>query len=278
MKSNDGSVAASSPCCASRSGLSSSFFAAALPFDLVELRADFGEKLAPAIDRIVGVLRRESARFGGLLFVKGGVAAEIIVLQPRRQRLGFDRVETRERFLHAVLQEEVIDHAHLIHRVERRLVREDVQQRLILRAEDGIRDAVLRADAMRALIDERRIFEVLVGAALDGIDLDELRVEPRPALREEVIAMPQPFAQRRRVVVHDRIRIQHIVVHMPLREHRDELAEKVHARPRAPGHAFEVQPLDVVLLEEREHVRLAAVLRDVIPRRLVDLRELRARR
>ena len=126
---------------------------------------------------------------------------------------------------------------------------------------------------MHALIHQRRILQMLIRAPLDRVDAHELRVEVRPALPEEVIAVPQPLAQRRRVVVDDRVGIQRVVVPVPLREHRDDLAEKVRALPSAPRHAFEVQPLDVVLLQESEHVLLPPILRDVIPRRLVDLRE-----
>jgi hypothetical protein len=42
----------------------------------------------------------------------------------------------------------------------------------------------------------------------------------------------------------------------------------------APGDAREVEPLDVILLEEAEDIGVAAVLRDVIPRGFVDLGEL----
>jgi hypothetical protein len=54
---------------------------------------------------------------------------------------------------------------------------------------------------------ERRVFEVLVGAALDGDRCGWACVEPRAALREEVVAMTQPFAQRREFVVLERVAI-----------------------------------------------------------------------
>jgi len=52
-----------------------------------------------------------------------------------------------------------------------------------------------------ALIHQRRILQVLVGAPRDGVEQDELaRPATVPPLRNEVVLVQQPtFAQRRRV-------------------------------------------------------------------------------
>src|SRR5215204_7428485 len=55
-------------------------------------------------------------------------------------------------------------------------------------------------------------------------------------------------------------------------EHGDELSVKLDVLPATPGNAGEVEPLDVVLFDESEYLCLRAVLRDVFPRSLVDLR------
>src|SRR6185503_20091574 len=68
-----------------------------LPFDLIELRADLGEKCAPAIDRVVRILVRDAARLGKTLFVKCRVAVQIIELQFRWQSFGLRCAQHRER-------------------------------------------------------------------------------------------------------------------------------------------------------------------------------------
>ena len=129
------------------------------------------------------------------------------MLEARGRVFGLDRAEAGERFLDAVLEEEVIDDAHLVDGLERRFVREDVEQVPVLGEQHGVRDARLGAEPVSALVDERRIFEVLVGAALDGIDQEERRGEPRTALREEIVAVPEPFAERGAVVVEDAVAV-----------------------------------------------------------------------
>ena len=246
-----------------------------LALDLVELRADFGEKIPPARDRMPGVVRRDAARLGEVALVEIRVAPEVVVLDFCRQCLRIHGVETRERLLHAILQEELIRHAHAVHRVELRLVREDGEQVLVLTEHRRVCDAALVAEHVRALVHERAVFEVLVGAALDRIDRDELRRKERAASAEEVVAVLQEFAQRGRVIVDDRVAVDHGLPHVPRLHHADQLFEKVAALPATPRDAFEVQRLDIVLRDELEHVRVRAVLRDVVPRRLVELRELR---
>src|SRR5678816_2409023 len=111
-------------------------------------------------------------------------------------------------------REKVIDSAQSVAGLERGLVREDAQQPLVLLANNGIGDGLLCAESMRTLIHQRAVFEMLVSAAFDRVDVDQLRVEPRSTLREKLILMPQPFAQRRAVVMDDGVAEDRVIVLM----------------------------------------------------------------
>ena len=251
-----------------------SFLRGGLAFDFVELAGDFAEDFLPARHGEVRVFRGDSARVGEVAFVKVGVAAQVVVLDFGRQPLRINCVEACQRVIHAVLQKEVIRHAHRVAGIERGFVREDVEQRAVLAEHGGIRDARFAAELVGALVDERRIFEVLVAATLDGIERDELRGKERPALREELILVLQPFAERGRVVVHERVAIDCFIPDVMRAEESGELFEK-RGVPATPRNTREGERGEVVLFEEGEHVRLRAVLRDVVPRGFVELRELR---
>ena len=72
------------------------------------------------------------------------------------------------------------------------------------------------------------------------------------------------------VGVEDAVRPQRRVVQVPLLEQlRDDLEEA--AVLHAEGDLVEVQRADVLAVEEREHLLVRAVLRDVVPRRRVEL-------
>ena len=181
---------------------------------------------------------------------------------------GIHGLEACQRFLHSVLEEKVINHAHAVHGIELRLVCQRGEELRVLLEHRRIREAPLAAEAVGALIDERAVFEVLVGLPFDGINCEQLAVE----VRAEVSAIPQKLPQRRRVVVEEGVDGDRLITHMMLLHEGDEFLVEIPLLA-APGHSFEVERLQVILLQKPEHLGLGAVLRDVIPRGFVHLRE-----
>ena len=152
-------------------------------------------------------------------------------------------------------------------------MREDVEEARVLAAHGGVRDAEVVAELVGALVDERGVFELLVGAALDGVEEHELRGKERSALRDERVLVLQPFAERGGVVVDERVAVDGLVPNVMCAEECGEFFEK--RRVFAPPcDAWKRERCEVVRIEEREHFVVGAILRDVVPRGFVHLREL----
>ena len=88
----------------------------------------------------------------------------------------------RESFANTVLQEEVVSRAEVVAGIKRFLLTQDGQELLILRANDGVENTIFTAQRVRAIIDERLVFQVLVVAPINGIDRDEVTGKRESAL------------------------------------------------------------------------------------------------
>ena len=109
------------------------------------------------------------------------------------------------------------------------LVGEHGDEPLVLFAEAVVEDGAFGAEPVGAGIDERRVFELLVGQAFDRIDVDQRRAQPRAGLGEHAAFMAEEFAQGDRIIVDQGVRVGGRVPDAALGEAGDEGAEEVRA-------------------------------------------------
>ena len=87
---------------------------------------------------------------------------------------------------------------------------------------------------------------MLVGALFDGVDAQDGRLEPRTALYQKILSVPQPFAEHAGVVVHHGVSGDGFAPDMVLREESGEPPEKFGVLGDPPRHAFEIQSGQVI--------------------------------
>ena len=87
---------------------------------------------------------------------------------------------------------------------------------------------------------------MFVGALLDGVDAQDGRLQPRTALCQKILPMPQPLAEHAGVVVNHGVSGDGFVPDMVLGEKFCETPEELRALGNPPRHAFEIQSGQVV--------------------------------
>ncbi len=145
-------------------------------------------------------------------------------------------------------------------------MRDELEEARVLHREPVVEDAQLRAEAMRARVDERCELEVLVRAELFAVEVE--RVEHGAAVGERVTERAQPHADARLVAMEQRVAPQRRVIRAPLLE-RGEDRRVARAIAQPPRRAFEIDRREVRAVEERDDLRERAVLRQVRPRRRI---------
>ena len=73
-------------------------------FRLVELGGDGGERVAPAIDRVVGILGGDGSRLGVCVGEEVEIGGAVVVLHPGGDLLDVDSAERGEGLLDPILQ------------------------------------------------------------------------------------------------------------------------------------------------------------------------------
>src|SRR5437764_659268 len=96
----------------------------------------------------------------------------------------------------------------------------------VLLGQPAVQNFALPSEAVRARIDQRTVFQVLVCAPLNGVERYELGVDIRAALAQEAISVLEEFADRGNVVVEDAIGPERVVVDMALRQQTDRSLKK----------------------------------------------------
>ena len=243
-----------------------------LALDLIKLVEHVEETLAPLVDRMVLVARRDLPRQLGRLVEEVEIRPEVIVLQPRVELALIHAGEETDRLLHAPLQQHVVRHRHQVVVVQLTPVRQHLHQAQVLLAEPLVDDLPLVAQLVRPGVDQRIVLHDLVGLAEHWVDRQQHAVQVHPALRNEAALVLEILADGGGGVVLHAIRPQHLVVRVPLQQHREGAAEEARVLD-APRDTGQVDATEVLLLEEVDRLRVAAVLRQVVPARLVDLAE-----
>ena len=196
------------------------------------------------------------------------------MLQTRVELALIDAGEEANRLFHAALQQHVIRHRHQVVVVQLAPVRQDLHQAQVLLAEALVDDLTLVAQLVGPGVDQRIVLHELVRLAEHRVDRQQRAVQVHPALGDETALVLEVFPDGGRGVVLHAVRPQHLVVRVPLQQHREGAAEEARVL-HAPGDAGQIHPPKVLLREEVHHLRVGPVLRQVVPARLVDLAEFR---
>ena len=135
---------------------------------------------------------------------------------------------------------------------------------LVLAQEGRIQDGTLCADLMRAWIDERRVFKVLINETLDRIQRQQRRLQPQAAPCRKG-RMLQERTDHRRLVVQNTVRPERVVIDVARLQQADHRFEKGFVF-HAPRDLIQIEPMDIGLVEKRVYLLRRAVLREPRPR------------
>ena len=103
-----------------------------LALSFVQLRDHSAKQVAPPRDRVIEVGRGDGACTRVLVAKQIQVARKVVVLQLRRYRIAADARKRSGRFLHPVLQDQVVGRDQPLLVAETRLVRQDLHEALVL--------------------------------------------------------------------------------------------------------------------------------------------------
>ena len=134
-----------------------------------------------------------------------------------------------------------------------------LERPFVLPVEAVVHDLPPLAERMRPRVHERLVFQMLEFAAFDRIDHEDRARDPAARVIDDLRRMLQERLRGRRNIVHQRVRPERVVIHMQLGELRDDGVEHL-GIPHPPGDLVEVDRLDVLLVEELEHLLVRAVL------------------
>ena len=228
------------------------------------------EGVAPAVDGIAGIAGRHRPGLLRLIAEERDIGRAVVVLQPGCHLIGLHLGEGGERLVNAILQEQIVGRGELVVVVELCMVRKQREEAVVLFMDPAIDDLPSLAQGMGAGIDQWFVLQVLVLVTGDRVERQDRAADRPAALGDDLFHVQQVLPGRFRGVVEQGKRPERGIISVPFTQQlQDRLEER--PVPHAEGDLLQVQGMDVLAAEERQHFLVAAVLRDIIPGSRVDL-------